>query len=597
MLLNSTLHGACPSPFYDASLFPSVGGFIGGRLCAAEQILPGDPTCCLPCPATDWTYADNFKTYNTLAQWLNVVGCALISFMLISYLVLPLAKTRSHYLSICLIVALLFINLGFIIPLGAKPEQCYNEITPNDMYSSNACAWSGAFLVAGGLSGAVWIAIRALSMHLQICWDILPGRKFFYFSQAVGWGVPAALFTATITVTGVSFRFGGACHVNHDNSMALFWGWLLAFSAASVVLQLSTFGYCIRVYLKSLWANDQDVSTHSSNPNNEHLPSYTTSIRTQTARAIYRRVKSVLALQWRGILIVTICLVDVIFFAVVFVYLDDVENSLLHDFARAESWVLCLVSTGGDKDQCLSLGQKWLVPESTVAAVLVMLSLISIELFLLTFRWSLMTAWWDFFTQKFTKKHEFVSLDALAPRSYAGSEGPTRKYGADGAIFEMQRRPTHDGGYGYGYKADIKSMSPTVTSLGSPTTDPYSSPPPAAFGRTTPDYHASTNYFADSLPPPRPQQQQQQQQQQYHTAGGSSSNAPERTFSTSSRRSSRTKSHRLSTHSRLASMVDPARTMGWDPTSTYAQSGPRHGSQSPSSPHREDGFGSPGRAL
>lgn len=77
-------------------------------------------------------------------------------------------------------------------------------------------------------------------MHLQICWDIIPGKKFFYISQALGWGIPAALFTATITVTGVSFRFGGACHVNHEDSMALFWGWLLAFSAAAVFLQLST---------------------------------------------------------------------------------------------------------------------------------------------------------------------------------------------------------------------------------------------------------------------------------------------------------------------------------------------------------------------
>jgi hypothetical protein len=47
-------------------------------------------------------------------------------------------------------------QLGFVIPLGANPEQCYNEITPNDMYSSLACAFSGAFLISGGLSMAVW---------------------------------------------------------------------------------------------------------------------------------------------------------------------------------------------------------------------------------------------------------------------------------------------------------------------------------------------------------------------------------------------------------------------------------------------------------
>lgn len=88
-------------------------------------------------------------------------------FMLISYMVLPAQKTRSHYLSVCLIVAVMMITLGFTIPLAAQPEQCYNEITPNDMYSLQECAWSGAFIVAGGLCATMWIFIRALSMNLQ----------------------------------------------------------------------------------------------------------------------------------------------------------------------------------------------------------------------------------------------------------------------------------------------------------------------------------------------------------------------------------------------------------------------------------------------
>lgn len=97
-----------------------------------------------------------FSTYNNVAAWLNVAGFALMLFLLVSYCFLPVQKTRSHYLSVSLIVAILFINLGFIVPLGAQPEQCFDEITPNDMYSSMTCAWSGAFIVVGGISGAVW---------------------------------------------------------------------------------------------------------------------------------------------------------------------------------------------------------------------------------------------------------------------------------------------------------------------------------------------------------------------------------------------------------------------------------------------------------
>jgi hypothetical protein len=94
--------------------------------------------------------------YYRVAEGLNVASLVLLVFLLVSFLVLPAEKTRRHYLSYCLIVAAMFMALGFVIPLGAKPEQCYNEITPNDMYSSLTCAFSGAFLISGGMSMAVW---------------------------------------------------------------------------------------------------------------------------------------------------------------------------------------------------------------------------------------------------------------------------------------------------------------------------------------------------------------------------------------------------------------------------------------------------------
>ena len=57
----------------------------------------------------------------TAVEWLHVVGFVLMSFMLISYIFLPAQKTRSHYLSVCLIVSVMLVALGFIVPLGANP--------------------------------------------------------------------------------------------------------------------------------------------------------------------------------------------------------------------------------------------------------------------------------------------------------------------------------------------------------------------------------------------------------------------------------------------------------------------------------------------
>ncbi|KAF7195192.1 hypothetical protein HII31_03398 [Pseudocercospora fuligena] len=468
-MANSTLVGNCIAPFLDAAQFSSDGGFIDGRFCAPIDELPGHPTCCLPCPATRYAYSDSFNTYNVVSEWLNVLGLILLTFMLISYVVLPAQQTRSHYLSVCLVVSVMMITLGFAIPLGARPQQCYDAITPNDMYTSNACAWGGAFIIAGGLTAMMWIFIRALSMNLQICWDIVPGRKFFYISQLAGWGVPAILFTITITITGVSFRFGNACHVNHENSMGDFWGPLLAMAGMAAILQVGTFGYCIHVYLKNLWTDGSDVSTNASSGG---LPSYQGSVRTMTARAVYRRLKKVLWLQWRGICIVSIVLVDVIFFSIVFVSLDGMQTSITNDWEKVKPWLFCLAQYPNDKNKCLPLVQGWLVNEPTVVAVLLLLALMGLQVFLLLTRPSFFPAWWDYFRSKVSPKHqEFVSLDARPEIMRSNSNAELLKYqrGHQATTFEMQSKSP------FVNTADLDMKNTTSSTLTSPD-DTYRSP-------------------------------------------------------------------------------------------------------------------------
>lgn len=235
------------------------------------------------------------------------------------------------------------------------------------MDSSSMCAASGAFLIGGGWAGVMWVFLRSLSLHLQICWQTVVGRSFMWMAQVLGWGIPIVGLIIALMVSGVSFRFGQTCHINHHNSLADFWIPLLVFAGLTVIIQFATFGYCIKVYLASL--ADSSASTENSG-----MPSYTASIRTMTPRQAYRRVRRVIQLQWRGIVIVLIIICDVIFFAVIFVFQDNVVQAAKTG-SRATAWVKCLMEADGDKKvACLPHARNLVVPLPTVVAVLILLA-------------------------------------------------------------------------------------------------------------------------------------------------------------------------------------------------------------------------------
>lgn len=118
-----------------------------------------------------------------------------------------------------------------------------------------------------------------------------------------------------------------------------------------------------------MWTDDNTETQSSAG-----LPSYTASVRNRSARAVYRRVRKVLWLQWRGITIVVFILVDVIFFSVVFIYLNSAQTSSMDDLSKALPFIVCLMKNPADPKECHDIGQNLFVNEGTVIAVLMMLS-------------------------------------------------------------------------------------------------------------------------------------------------------------------------------------------------------------------------------
>ncbi|KAL8905531.1 MAG: hypothetical protein Q9171_006627 [Xanthocarpia ochracea] len=469
--------GLCVAPFLELSRFPSQEGYLPGRFCAPVPSLGGTIECCLPCPVTSWIYSDGFHTTPKASNWLNVAGMVCTVSLVISFLALPVEKTSRHYLTVCFIVAVCILQLGFIIPLGARPEQCHDAITPNDMFSDLTCAFSGACLLVGGFAAISWGFLRSLSIHLQICWQVVPGPKIFWGSLFAGWGIPILFGSVALARTGVSYRFGDTCHINHDKALQDYWGPLLAFAAVSTILQFATLGYCIRVYIRALFQDD------GKSEDSTGLPSYNGSVRTVTAKQAYRRVQKAVAVQWRGIIVVVIIIVNVIFLAVVFISMDNTEQAVMQNFGKATPWLTCLVINGGDKNMCLDKVKGLAAPEPTVMAVLILMSLNGIWTLLFLGRASMIPAWIELIRSKFARKHDFVSVDA-------------RRYSANARPYEMITSPSQSA-----YTPKTPEAAVTSPSIGGDTIAVLSPRTPQDHSTRDAKYVSPSMSFSTPRPP------------------------------------------------------------------------------------------------
>src|SRR6266487_5365666 len=61
-------------------------------------------------------------------------------------------------------MAHLDLQLSFIVPLGSRPKECFDEITPHDMRSDLSCASSGALIIFGGWSAVIWSMLPAKTL-------------------------------------------------------------------------------------------------------------------------------------------------------------------------------------------------------------------------------------------------------------------------------------------------------------------------------------------------------------------------------------------------------------------------------------------------
>lgn len=261
------------------------------------------------------------------------------------------------------------------------------------MKSNITCAVSGALVIAGGWFGVIWVCLITLYIHLQICWQREVGDSFMCGAIFAGCTIPIIGVAVALGLSGVSFRIGNTCHVNADKSLISLWIPLLLIASLTLFMQLATFTYCLRVYLVSLgdYLTTSPSSDFRSLKRNRNILS---------PKKTYRRVHAVIQLQWRSILVVFVIVADVIFFAVVFVSLNQVESALANGNDKFTPWFNCLVEAGGDKEKCFVNINTPRISEGTVISVLVLLSLNGFWCLILLGRFSMLTGWRDLITIK-----------------------------------------------------------------------------------------------------------------------------------------------------------------------------------------------------
>lgn len=81
-----------------------------GRICMPVAEL--NATCCVPCPFTEFMYADGFEQRTEIASWVNVAAMFSTLFVLLSYAILPVKWTSRHYLSVCLAIGVFCIEVS-----------------------------------------------------------------------------------------------------------------------------------------------------------------------------------------------------------------------------------------------------------------------------------------------------------------------------------------------------------------------------------------------------------------------------------------------------------------------------------------------------
>jgi hypothetical protein len=319
------------------------------------------------------------------------------------------------------------------------------------MKSSMSCAWTGSLVTLGGLGCVIWVFLRSLWMHIRVFWDKDPGRKFKWGSIVFGTMVPLMFLIAILAATGFSYRMGQTCLPNHEHATVTFWTWLVIFALLAFLLQIITTGYCFFVYMRTLY-RAQRASAVNVDQNRQG----------QARADTWSKVKRLFRHQWRNILVSIFVNIGSISFFVVFATHDAKLKRVFKDPKRlepVETWIICHTKSMGTGEDCREYVKDFTVDQAAMLTSLLLASaslparfqeprmltsrkLVGIEIFILLFRISMLSAWISLFRRSthffHTSRPATPQLTSLETPATRQSSSPRKRVSLFSSTFSAE---------------------------------------------------------------------------------------------------------------------------------------------------------------
>ncbi|GJJ69594.1 hypothetical protein EMPS_01941 [Entomortierella parvispora] len=384
---------SCPLPFVVDSVFQSSKGLKNSDDANCQC------GCCLPCPQTDSFYKPGILDRGFfIMDILKSLSAFLALVVAVSYMVLP--EKLQHPSNLILFAAIsssLF--SAAVIPSYGDPRriQCATHqanpllpIVTATSYNNALCTFQGAWVIFGSMATTAWLSLVIMNLHLHTVWNAPWFLTRQWVFHAIGWGLPATLTVIAVTTKSIGWNNSNMCMATQDTAEWLLFIPMGAVMLPSVTLHVATFVYIIRVTLQSEKTEIASSSTLSSYSSNQAVKGVNERGHSSNSRSSHRRhVLNSIRIQWRAAALAVIFSVSVLVYWAFYIV-----EGLKTDMSWMSTWKLCIITGGGDQEQCGNKFAKGNVPDFPLMMMAEFLvSTTGVWIFALFFRQSLVKEW------------------------------------------------------------------------------------------------------------------------------------------------------------------------------------------------------------